>query len=228
MRYLTPLAALMLILTAAVATAQPAGSPNPPPSDEIVLRMVSERWVESTDATVRVAIAAAFQASDSSDVRGRALAALDAMAPQANWTITSFDQSEDSSGLERWNILAEARIAENALGGMRDRATKASEPGLKLTLAGIEFTPTLAEREAATAAVRREIYGRVTQEIAALNETFKDRSFTVSRVNFVPETSYAAQPRMALMKESDGAMAVSAKLVVNAEVVIRARPLAVE
>ena len=119
------------------------------------------------------------------------------MAPDAEWRIVSFDRSTDQAGLERWRAVAEARLAENALGGLAEKARQASRPGLQIRIASIEFTPTLGETEAVRARLRAEIYGKAASELKALEQSFPGRKFRMGNIDFVdqPPIAYARKTR---------------------------------
>ena len=127
--------------------------------------------------------------------------------------------------------MAEARLAENALGGLAEKARQASRPGLQLRIASIEFTPTLIETEAVRARLRAEIYGKAALELKSLEQSFPGRKFRMGNIDFVdqPPMTYArktredAQPMaMAAAPAQDGPVNVSEKLVMRARVILSA------
>jgi hypothetical protein len=227
MRVLRPLAlCLPLLLTS------PAWAQVPPPvMDQVVLDLTAEDWVGTETARVTVSADAAATGSDAGTQRADLLKAIDGLAPDAEWRIIRFDRSTDQAGLERWRAMAEARLAENALGGLADKARQASRPGLQLRIASIEFTPTLSEAEAVRARLRAEIYSKAAAELKALEQSFPGRKFRMGNIDFAEQTpiAYARKTRedmssmpMAAAPAQDGPVDVSEKLVMRARVILSA------
>lgn len=209
-----------------------AGSVNaqvlPREPDSVTLQLSAEEWVETETATVRATVEAAFQGGQSGAVRDQVLAALARTAPEGKWHLTSFDQLADPSGLERWRVVGQARLGEKQLGGIRQRADQASKPGLKVAIASVDFTPTLAEREAVAAKLREKIYADVKAELARLNGVYPDRKYRVRNLSINPGPpiemprfrATAQAPAAAGMAVAQDAVSVSQKIVVNASAVL--------
>jgi hypothetical protein len=221
-----------LALGLALLLASPALAQVPPPvMDQVVLDLTAEDWVGTETARVTVSADAAATGTDAGTQRADLLKAVDGLAPDAEWRIVSFDRSTDQAGLERWRAVAEARLAENALGGLADKARQASRPGLQLRIASIEFTPTLIETEAVRARLRAEIYGKAASELKALEQSFPGRKFRMGNIDFVdqPPPPYVRKTRedtqpmaMAAAPGQDGPVNVSEKLVMRARVILSA------
>lgn len=221
---LAPLAVLPALL-AAPALAEPY-----PIMDQVVLSLSAEEWVESDTARVTIAIDAAQPGSDATGVREEMMAALDRLAPDADWRFVRFDRGRDESGLERWSATAEARLPETALGGLEGRADEASRPGLQLRVAATDFAPTLAEREAVKAQLRAEIYARAGEELSRLNQAFPDRDYRVATIDFVNppympmmehQGDMMARAAPAPMMAESAGFSVSEKLTLNAQVILQ-------
>jgi predicted secreted protein len=174
------LVAAYLSLLALPAAAQIA--PNPI-QDQVVLNLAVEDWVPTQTARVVLNAEAAIQGADAGKTRDELLAAAK-KAAAGEWRIVRFDRSTDQAGLERWSASLETRLAESALGGLADRAKQSSRPGMQLTVGQIDFTPTLAESEAARAKLREQLYKRATEELQRLNAVAGDRKFRVARIDF--------------------------------------------
>jgi hypothetical protein len=221
-----------LALGLALLLASPALAQVPPPvMDQVVLDLTAEDWVGTETARVTVSADAAATGTDAGTQRADLLKAVEGLAPDAEWRIVSFDRSTDQAGLERWRAVAEARLAENALGGLADKARQASRPGLQLRIASIEFTPTLIETEAVRARLRAEIYGKAASELKTLEQSFPGRKFRMGNIDFVdqPPMAYARKTRedtqpmaMAAAPAQDGPVSVSEKLVMRARVILSA------
>lgn len=194
---LLPALAAVFLLTAAVpaALAQPMGRTGPA-DDEIVLRLEAEGWVETQTAKLIVAIDMALQGGEVADARAQVTETLGGLVAEVDWRTTRFSRQMDSAGLERWQVIAEARVPEAKLAGVHDKAKTASKPGLSVRIADIDFTPTLAEHTAVEAQLRAELYRQTKEELARLAGIFPDRPYRVRMIDF---QSDCMPPRPAMM-----------------------------
>ncbi len=174
--------AVVLSLATPLAFAQTAVTPRP--DDTVNLSLKLEDWVQTQTVRTVLGVDAAFSGADAGKVRGEILNAVKKLADGADWRFTRFDHNEDASGLERWNATLEARLPEAQLSGLSDRAKQASKPGLQVTLQEADFSPTLAEVEAAKAKLRGDMYKKVNEALAQLNQSEPDRKFRVMHINF--------------------------------------------
>jgi hypothetical protein len=221
------------ILLAALLTAAPSALaqtvPYAPlrPDDTVSLPLSVEGWVDTATARTELAIDAALPGSDAGKVRGDMLNAVKGLARDAEWRFTSFDRDQDTSGLERWHAVVEARLPENGLGGLAERAKQASRPGLQITVQAVDFTPTLAETEATKAKLRGELYKQVNDALAQLNAAEPDRKFRVKGINFgfapiVPMQRAMIAAAPAPNVSPAGPLELSQKVVLQAEVTFAA------
>src|SRR3954465_5812717 len=164
MRVLPPLALCLPLLLASPAWAQVP----PPVMDQVVLDLTAEDWVGTETARGTVSADPAATGPAAGTQRADLLKAIDGLAPDSDWRIVSFDRSTDQAGLERWRAVAEARLRENALGGLAAKARQFSRPGLQPRIGSIDFPPTLGETEAVRARLRAEIYGKAASELRTL------------------------------------------------------------
>ncbi len=180
------LIAAALVLTAPLAEAQtpPPIIAYPPQNDTVTLNLSLEDWVQTQTARTEISVDASLPGSDAGKVRADMLSAVKTLAQGAEWRFTGFDRNQDASGLEHWHAVLEARLPEAQLGGLSDRAKQASKPGLQLKVQNVDFTPTLAEVEATNAKLRVEMYKKVNEALAQLNQAEPDRKYRIQRVNF--------------------------------------------
>lgn len=221
--------AALLVLPAAARDGD-----RPPPSDQILLQLQAESWVETTTAKVVAVVETVLTGDQAGQQQNRRVPpVLNDLAQGAEWRLTGFDRSRDASGLERVRIVAEARLADTDVAGIYDRAQKISKPGTQVTIASVEFQPTLAEREATAAKLRAEIYRRAAEEAEKVAQLLPDRGFRVHRVDFsggpVPPPmprmakAYAAPaPEAASAAMDSSGVNVSERMVLTATVVIAA------
>lgn len=156
----------------------------PPQNDTVGLSLALEDWVETQSARTEITIDASLPGSDAGKVRTNMLDAVKTLAQGAEWRFTTFDRNQDASGLEHWHAILEARLPEAKLGGLSDRAKQASKPGLQITVQNVDFTPTLAETQAARFKLRGEMYKKVNEALAQLNQAEPDRKFRISNIDF--------------------------------------------
>lgn len=223
---------ILALAVMAVGLIRPALAQELPPMDSISLTLSAEEWVEAKDAKVTVGIEAAFQGVDAGSVRGEMLAALDTLAPGADWRFVRFDRSTTSSGLEQFSAVTETRLADAALDGLADRVQNAGRAGFKLSLHDVSFTPTLAEVEAVQSALRQEIYGMAGDELERVRSAYADRDFRVASIEFyMGAPPVMPEPRLRVMEAvqatadafSSGGVSVSQQLVLSARLVLEAR-----
>lgn len=163
------------------------------PDDTITLHLNVEDWVDTQTAAIQVAIVTAGNGV-SAGVREDVLKILATLTP-GDWKILQFVPTKDRAGLDRQEILAEARVSDKQLAGVYDRAKKASVPGKQVRVTSIYFSPTVAEQEALLIKLRGQIYKKVTEEIALLKTAFPDRSFRVGDVTFDDPQEVTEEPR---------------------------------
>lgn len=196
----------------------------PPPDDVIAFELSVEGDVETTTARVVVQFVVAQAGTGIAEARRKTGEILNTLSAAAPWRFSLIERDQDSAGLERWRITAEARMSTGEVSGLGQKAQAASKPGLQASVTTIEVTPTRAEREAALAKLRAEIYKRVGEELLRLGQIAPDRRFRIKEVRFRegeaepaprPLTRTAAGPGMATMMSDGGEMAKSSGLGVD-------------
>jgi hypothetical protein len=177
------LAPLIVLFIAAASPVWSAEDRALPP-DQVVLDLVAEDWVETETARLMVQVTAAIAGDQVGELRGDIMKALEQLAPGAEWHITGFHRNRDRTGLERATAAAEARVKEADIGDVNEKARTLSRPGMQVAVRGIDFSPTLAEREAVAASLRAKIYTRVREEMQRLGRIHEGRSFRLRLVDF--------------------------------------------
>lgn len=174
-----------------------------PADDEVTLKLSVEDWVETSTATVRIGADLAVESGRFGAARQDLVSTLQGFGTGAEWRIVDFGKLGDDAGFERWRLVAEARVPEASLADLAGRTRDATRPGRALAVAAIEYTPTMAEREAVMDRLRAQVYGRVAAEIAALNKAFPDRAFRVRSLQM--GTVHRPVPQMMTMARADAA-----------------------
>ena len=201
-------AILSAILAAMISVVPAFADDRPPlPPDTVQLSLSAEGWVEAGAARVRIAVDSALSGGEICDLRAKLKDTLAKLVPNADWHITALDRARDQAGLERWHLEAEARAPETALDGLYDRAKSVSKPGEQVTVSDIDFTPSMAEREAVMADLRAKIYAAAKDELAKLGSVYPDRNYRLRMLDFGPQ---GPMPTMKLAR-APGMMASTAE-----------------
>jgi len=199
-------------------------APYKPVLNEVLYQTSAEQWVKTATAEVTVEINASLTASQLAELRASILEKLNKLA-KSDWHITQFNSTANQSGLEQLQIFAQTRLAESALGNLRDAAKSISKPGETFTLASINFVPTLAENEAVRTQLRHLIYQRIQAELTQLNKTYPSQQYAVHRIEFTENSlpQPARGPQMMAMAMNKTAVAEAAPLTVANKIVLTAR-----
>ena len=229
MKRLLAAAALILALTLNFA----AKAEEYKPDDSVVFNLSAESWVTTKTARVTLSVEAAVSSNTAGTMRADMTKAVNDMV-KADWRLTSFNRSEDTTGLERWSAQYEARVPENELNGLNDKAKKSSKAGMQIIVTDVNFTPTLEENQAAENALRTQIYKLANEQLAALNGAIAGRNYRIAKIDFVGGMQGGGRPPMMrtmsakfaetneLAQDSMPAMERSEKLVLTARVVLAA------
>lgn len=195
----------------------------------VTLRLNAEQWVTTKTALVTIGINVSVSDNDLGKAQSRILDKLNQLN-KTDWHILSFDRSQDQSGLEKIQASAQARLAENALAGLRDKAKEISKPGETFTLDNVQFVPTEDEIRSANAVLRGNIYQQAKTELDQLNKMYPDQKYYIHQINFVSDVVPAPmmQAKMnAISMASTGsnaALDVGDKLRISAVVIVSAAP----
>ncbi|WP_193172261.1 SIMPL domain-containing protein [Nisaea nitritireducens] len=195
-----------LFLSAALAVlmlfASPVVQAETVRDDTVTLDLSLEKWVETDSATVTVVADLAVKAGGFGVARAAVQTDLTKISDKAPWRLVGYDRLRDEAGFERWRITAEARLPSTALGGIGSTVDDLGEAGRSYALLGIDFTPTLAEREAALADLRADIYQRAADELARLKAVYPDRGYRVAAIHIAPGAVPRPQPAMMMRTEA--------------------------
>ncbi|MEO9900199.1 hypothetical protein [Nisaea sp.] len=201
--FLSAALAILMLFAAPVVQAETVRD------DTVTLDLSLEKWVETDSATVTVAADLAVKAGGFGLARAAVQADLAKISDKAPWRLVGYDRLRDEAGFERWRITAEARLPSMALGGIGSTVDGLGEAGRSFALLGIDFTPTLAEREAALAELRADIYQSAADELARLKAVYPDRGYRVAAIHIAPSTAQRPQPAMMMRTEAVSKLASS-------------------
>ena len=206
---------LALLFSLALINFSARADEMPRPDDRVIFDISGEDWVTTKTAHVTINVEAAVSASGAGNMRGDMIKAVNDVA-KGDWRLTSFNRNQDQTGLERWSAMFEARLPENELNGLADTAKKFSKAGMQLSVGDINFTPTLEEIEAASSALRIQIYKSANDQLTSLNNAIPGRNYRIGMINFTTTSDEPApMPRVVrgqanMMMMQAGVSAVSA------------------
>jgi hypothetical protein len=208
---------------------------NPRPDDSIAYDISAEDWVTTKTAHVILDVEAAVNGTNEGAMRTDMAKAVNDAA-KADWRLTSFTRANDQTGMERWSVNFDARLPESELNGLSDAVKKASKAGMQISVASVDFDPTLDEAEATRESVRAHIFKEAADQLAILNTALPGRNYRIAQISF--DADAPMQPRIARHPMMMLASAVPApsspdsmpdhaqKIALTAHVVFAAAPIA--
>lgn len=201
-----------------------------PPLNKISYQATVEKWATTETANVTINMDAVLGKMGLSNINAHVLETLHKMAADANWHVTQFNRTQDKSGLEMLHVEAEARLSQNVLASLREKAKNISKPGETYTVGNIDFMPALAEMEKTHADARAAIYEQVKQEIARLNQMYPEQHYFLNQLDFVPAQVMPmmfkggrANVDMAVAATPESNISVNAKITETGQAVIASK-----
>ena len=174
------LTALMLVSVAMMAMAADNTKQG---LDKVFLSVSAKQWVKTETALLEVSVSATLNNADMVKTRSQIMTQLQSIA-QGEWHITQFDRSQDSSGLEKLNVSAQARVQQSALNQVYEKAKSVSKPGIAYRISQIDFKPGLTDIEKGKVALREKLYQQVIAEIKLLNKEYPQQNYSLNRLIF--------------------------------------------
>jgi len=236
MKSLSKIILTLSLLSGAITSANAVVMPPQinPPLNQVMFQVNAEQWVTTANPKVVVAVNAATTEDNLSSVYGSIKQKLQKVGSDVQWRISTFQRSQDKSGLEQIYVTAEARLPEAQLNKLREQLKSISKAGETYTVAGIDYSPTLIERQAALAELRTNLYNQIKTELAKLNAVYPNQKYVVHTVEFMenndappvpgPVMFMAKQANMANADRNAGpTLPVSNNLQLSARVVLAAQ-----
>jgi hypothetical protein len=152
--------------------------------NKVILQLQAQQWVTTKSALVNVGISAAVSDQGVEKIQNNALLKLQQLAPKGDWHILSFDRQQDKSGLESIQMTAQARLSQDELGGLRDKAKSISKPGETYTIDAVQFIPSDDEIRAANVTLRNNLYQQAKTEIDTLNTIYPEQKYYLHKIDF--------------------------------------------
>lgn len=175
---------------------------NPPPLDEISFTLTAQEWAKTDKAKVTISVNAALDKMALAKMREQIMSNLNKIA-KGNWHITDFERSQDSSGLEKLYVEAEARINETALTNVNAQAQDVSQAGITYKVLNIDFTPSVADIEKVKKTLRDNLYHQAQSEMTTLNTLYPEQKYAVHAIHFGECTSSTVARAQVMMMAGD-------------------------
>lgn len=192
--------------------------------DRVYFQVTAKKWVSTQSALLNVSINVTLNNADLVKARADIMDSLNKIA-KGEWHLLEFDRSQDSSGLEKLYVQAQARVDQSALTDIYQNAKSVSMPGAKYDINGVEFKPSLEETQAVRSKIREQLYQQVNDEISRMNKAYSAQKYSVSNLAFYEGDNPPLQPRPYQAKELNTmvmAAAAQPPLAVSNELVITA------
>ncbi|HAU3861960.1 TPA: hypothetical protein F7Z80_09160 [Legionella pneumophila] len=191
--------------------------------DKIFFQVSAKKWVTTQTALLNVSINATLSNADLVKARADIMDSLNKIA-KGEWHLVQFDRSQDSSGLEKLYVQAQARVDQSVLTNIYQNAKSVSKPGAQYEISGVEFKPSLEETQVVRAKIREQLYQQVNDELDRMNKAYPKQNYSVSNLVFVEGDSIPQQPRAYQAKEMNALTmaAAPAPLTVSNELILTA------
>ncbi|HHT0594866.1 TPA: hypothetical protein ACTXXA_003672 [Legionella anisa] len=182
---------LALMLVTPFAFAENALPPPFPPQlvlDKIDFQLSAKQWVTTQTALLGVNINVTLTSADLVKARADIMERLNKIA-KGEWHLIEFDRSQDSSGLEKLYVQAQARVSQEVLTDIYKNTKDVSLPGAKYEISSVDFKPSFDETQAVLAQIRQRLYEQVNDELARINKAYPGQNYSVSNLVFVEGTN---------------------------------------
>ncbi|MFA6303362.1 MAG: hypothetical protein WC627_09565 [Legionella sp.] len=190
--------------------------------DKIMFQISAKQWVTTQTALLSVSINATLSNADLVKARADIMDRLAKIA-KGDWHLLEFSRSQDSSGLEKLYVQAQARVDQSALTSIYQNAKSVSLPGAKYEISGVEFKPSLEETQAIKEKVRSQLYQNINDEVGRINKVYTNQNYTVSAIAIVEGEPVIAAKRYEAKELNTMAMVASpAPLNVSNELMLTA------
>lgn len=217
----------LAIILSSIGHAEPVPVPMPPMVlDQVEFQVAAKQWVSTQSALLTVNINATLTNADLVKTRDEIMQNLKKIA-NGDWHLTQFDRSQDTSGLEKLFVQAQARVNQTDLTAIYPNAKSVSKPGATYEVSGIEFKPSLEEVQKAKMELRQKLYQQTQEELNHLNAVYTAQHYSINQLLIIdgdsPILDQAKRYRASNEMLTAMAMpAVQAPLAVSNEIIMTA------
>jgi len=190
--------------------------------DKVTFQISAKQWVSTKTALLTVSINVTLNNADLVKARSEIMERLSKIAKN-EWHFIQFERSQDSSGLEKLSVQAQARVEQSSLTNVYQNAKSVSRPGANYEIASIEFKPGIEEIQQVRAELREQLYKQVYEEINRINKVYPEQRYSLYDLMF-EEGSNASQPKVYTARGMTSAVAapVIPALTISNELVMMA------
>lgn len=190
--------------------------------DKIVFQMAAKQWVTTQTALLSTNINVTLNNADLVKARAEIMNNLAKIA-KGDWHLTQFNRSQDSSGLEKLYVQAQARVDQSALTNIYQNAKSVSSPGAKYQIGTVEFKPSLEEMQVVKEQVRSQLYDKVKNELDRINKMYPVQNYSISNLVFLEGDNVFQNKKYRAKEMANMAMAAApAPLAVSNELILSA------
>ncbi|MGQ3890655.1 hypothetical protein [Legionella sp. CNM-4043-24] len=161
-----------------------AANHMPMPLDQVIFQVSAKEWVSTQSALLTVNVNATLNNADLVKARADIMDRLNKIA-NGEWHLTQFNRSQDSSGLEKLFVEAQARVSQSSLTNIYLNAKDVSRPGATYSVTGVEFKPSLQEVQQVKSQLRERLYKQVNDELSTLNKVYPSQNYSVSQLMII-------------------------------------------
>lgn len=151
--------------------------------DTVGFQIASKQWVTTQTAVLTVNINATLNNADLVKARSDIMERLGKIA-KGEWHLIQFDRSQDSSGLEKLYVQAQARVPQSVLTNVYQNAKSVSKPGAHYEIGTIDFKPSLEEVQQVRVQLRERLYAQVNDELARINKVYSGQNYSLNNLVF--------------------------------------------
>ncbi len=152
---------------------------------QITLQLSAQDWVTTQTAKVSVTLDALFNREQIAKAQDNFQSSLKRIAPEVIWHITEFSRSPGKTSLEQLHAVAEARLPDTALAGLRERVHALNSEGQTYTVQDIIYSPSTAEINITKSKLRMQIYDQAKAELDRINAIYPGQGYNLYNINFV-------------------------------------------
>ncbi len=170
--------------------------------DTVVFQIAAKQWVSTQTALLTVNINVTLNNADLGKARAEIMDKLTKIAA-GEWHLVQFDRSQDSSGLEKLFVLAQARVDQGGLTNIYQNAKSVTKPGASYEIGTVEFKPSLGEIQQVRSQLREQLYKQANDELVRINKVYPEQKYTLNYLDFA-DGDMVAMPQAKTARAQEG------------------------
>ena len=166
---------------------------------QVILNLNADKWIVSQTANVQISVYALLTESQLASAQENILNTLKNFSSEGDWHIVQMQRSKNQANLEQLEVTAEARLPNNQINNLRQKARASSKQGETYEVKDIDYSPSPEEIATAQFELRQKIYQSARDEVNSINQVFPNQRFSLFSINF---NTSAIQPQAYLEKNT--------------------------